>query len=76
MTTTIQVSERLKKRLLRHKQHPRQPYEEVIEEALDFIEEDEKELSASAKKALDESRRQFAAGHFKSLDQVKEELGL
>lgn len=76
MTTTIQVSDRLKKRLVRHKQHPRQPYEEVIEEALDSIEEDEKELSASAKKALDESRKQFAAGHFKSLDQVKEELGL
>lgn len=76
MATTIQVSERLKRRLLRHKQHPRQPYEEVIEEALDFIEEDEKELSSSAKKALEESRRQFAAGQFKSLEEIKEELGL
>lgn len=76
MPTTIQVSERLKRRLLKHKQHPRQPYEEVIEEALDYVEEEEAELSPSAKKALVESRKQFASGRFKTLDQVKEELGL
>lgn len=76
MATTIQVSQRLKKRLLRHKQHPRQPYEEVIEEALDYLEEDERQLSAEAKRALRESRRQFAAGRFKTLDEAREELGL
>lgn len=76
MPTTIQVSERLKRRLLRHKRHPRQPYEEVIEEALDFMEEDERELSTAAREALRESRRQFAAGKAKTLDEARRELGL
>lgn len=76
MRTTIQVSDRLKKRLQRQKRHPRQAYEEVIEEALDFMEENEKELSAGARAALAESRRQFARGRFKTLEEVKEELGL
>jgi len=60
---------------LKHKQHPRQPYEEVIQEALDYVEEDEADLSLAARKALEESRKQFAAGKFKSLDQVREEFG-
>lgn len=76
MPTTIQVSEQLKKRLAKRKKHARQPYAEVIEEALDFIEEDEKELSVSAKKALKESRRQLAAGKYVSLDEAARELGL
>jgi predicted transcriptional regulator len=76
MPTTIQVSDRLKRRLLKHKTHPRQPYEEVIEAALDYMEEDEAQLNGDAKKALAESRRQFKAGRFKSLDEIKDELGL
>ena len=76
MRTTIQVSDRLKKRLQRQKRHPRQAYEEVIEEALDFMEENELELSATARDALAESRRQFAKGRVKTLAAVKKELGL
>lgn len=76
MRTTIQVSDRLKKRLQKQKRHPRQAYEEVIEEALDFMEEDERELSAQARAALAESRRQFAKGSFKTLDEVRQELDL
>lgn len=76
MRTTIQVSDRLKKRLQRQKLHPRQAYEEVIEEALDFMEENELDLSASARVALTESRRQFAKGRVKTLAEVKKELGL
>jgi predicted transcriptional regulator len=76
MRTTIQVSDRLKKRLQRQKRHPRQAYEEVIQEALDFMEENELELSPSAREALEESRRQFAKGRFKTLEGVKKELGL
>lgn len=76
MPTTIQVSEKLKKRLTKLKKHPRQPYEEVITEVLDFIEEDEKELSATAKKALAEARRELAKGAGLSLEDVRRELGI
>lgn len=76
MPTTIQISEKLKKRLAKRKKHPRQAYEEVIEEALDFIEEDERELSAAARKAIAQSRKQLEKGEGASLDELKRELGL
>lgn len=76
MPTTIQVSERLKRRLARHKSHPRQPYEEVIEAALDYLEEDERELSEAARTALNEARKEFRAGGTKTIADVRRELGL
>ncbi len=76
MPTTIQVPNELKERLKRLKHHPRQPYAEVIEEALDWLEEDEAELSPRAKEALDASRKEFEEGRFRTLDEVREGLGL
>lgn len=74
--TTIQVSDDLKARLARLKKHPRQPYAEVIAEALDYIEEDEQALPDDAKAALAAARHEFAVGRTKSLADVRRELGL
>lgn len=76
MPTTIQVPEALKARLARLKTHPRQPYSEVIAAALDYLEEDEMELSPASKKALTEARKEFNAGQTKSMADVRRELGL
>jgi predicted DNA-binding protein len=76
MVTTIQVPEALKARLANLKKHPRQPYAEIIAEALDYIEEDEKELTGVAKRALGEARREYRAGQTKSMADMRRELGL
>lgn len=76
MPTTIQVPDELKERLKSLKKHPRQPYYEVIAEALDWIEEDDAELTEETKDALEEGRRQIEEGRFKTLDEVKAELDL
>ncbi|MBW3583398.1 MAG: hypothetical protein KY455_09900 [Euryarchaeota archaeon] len=76
MVTTIQVPDELKTRLARLKKHPRQPYAEVIAEALDYLEEDEKELTPASKRALKEARKEFESGQTKSLADVRRELGL
>ncbi len=76
MPTTIQVSDKLRARLARLKKHPRQPFAEVIAEALDYLEEDETQLSPSAKQALTEARKEFKAGQTKTMADVRRELGL
>jgi predicted transcriptional regulator len=76
MATTIQVPEALKARLEHLKKHPRQPYAEVIADALDYIEEDEKELTAGAKRALADARNEFKAGQTRSMADMRRELGL
>lgn len=76
MPTTIQVPDELKARLARLKKHPRQPYAEVIAEALDYLEEDEKDLSPASKRALTEARKEFKAGQTKSMADMRRELGI
>jgi predicted DNA-binding protein len=76
MFTTIQVPNELKARLARLKKHPRQPYAEVIADALDYLEEDERNLTPGAKRALTEARKEFKAGQTKSMADVRRELGL
>lgn len=76
MPTTIQVSERLKRRLQRHKEHPRQTYEEVIAKALDLADEDEFELSDEARARVRRGRRQLAGGQGLTTDRLLRELGL
>lgn len=76
MPTTIQVSERLKKRLLAHKEHSRQPYEEIIAKALDLVEEDELELNAEYRKKILAARRDLKAGRYVGTKDLIRELGL
>ncbi len=72
MDTTIQISKRLQKELLKRKFFDKETYEEVI---WDLI-EDNAELHAQTKKGLAEARAEIKAGKVHTLAKVKKELGL
>lgn len=72
MDTSIQISKRLQKELLKRKFFDKETYEEVI---WDMIEDNE-ELSAQTKKELAEARAEIKAGKVHTLAKVKKELGL
>jgi hypothetical protein len=72
MDTSIQISKRLQKELLKRKFFVKETYEEVI---WDMIEDNE-ELNAQTKKELAEARAEVKAGKVHSLAKVKKELGL
>lgn len=76
MPTTIQVSEALKKRLLKHKGSPRETYEEVIAKALDVFEEDEAVLSPAFKKKVTRGRKEIRDGKGLTTDELLKDLGL
>ena len=71
MDTSIQVSRELLEKLKLMKIHNKESYEEII---WDLI-EDRLEFSDETKKNIEESRRQIAEGKYKTLEQVKKELG-
>jgi hypothetical protein len=72
MDTSIQISKRLQKELLKRKFFVKETYEEVI---WDMIEDNE-ELNAQTKKELAEARAEVKAGKVHPLAKVKKELGL
>jgi hypothetical protein len=72
MDTSIQISKRLQKELLKRKFFVKETYEEVI---WDMIEDNE-ELNAQTKKEIAEARAEVKAGKVYSLAKVKKELGL
>ena len=72
MDTSIQISKRLQKELLKRKFFDKETYEEVI---WDMIEDNE-ELNAQTKKELVEARAEIKAGKVHTLAKVKKELGL
>jgi hypothetical protein len=72
MDTSIQISKRLQKELLKRKFFVKETYEEVI---WDMIEDNE-ELNAQTKKELAEARAEVKAGKVHSLAKIKKELGL
>ena len=72
MDTSIQISKKLQKELLKRKFFDKETYEEVI---WDMIEDNE-ELNAQTKKDLSEARAEIKAGKVHSLAKVKKELGL
>jgi hypothetical protein len=69
--TTIAISERLRATLAKRKFSDKESYESVI---WDLI-EDTMELSEETKRELEESREEIRKGHFKTLAQVRKELG-
>ena len=71
MDTSIQVSKELLEKLKLMKIHNKESYEEII---WDLI-EDRLEFSDETKKNIEESRKQIMAGKYKTLEQVKKELG-
>jgi hypothetical protein len=72
MATTIKISEQLKKELSKRKIHDRETYEEVI---WDLI-EDTTEINEETKREIELSRKQIKEGKFKTLSQVRKELGI
>ena len=72
MATTIQVSERLKRRLDELKLYPRESYEDVIWDLL----EANMELSEEMKKELEKAYKDIEEGKIYSHEEVKKELGL
>lgn len=72
MDTTIQISKKLQKELLKRKFFDKETYEEVI---WDMI-EDSAELNEQTKKEIAQARAEIKAGKTHTLDKVKKELGL
>ncbi|MBI5332154.1 MAG: hypothetical protein HZB65_01135 [Candidatus Aenigmarchaeota archaeon] len=72
MATTIQISNELQGELSKRKMYDKESYEEVI---WDMI-EDQMELSEETKKDIEQSRKEIKQGKTKTLEQVKQELGL
>ena len=70
-TTTIQLSQEMKKILEGMKIHPRETYEEVLERLL----EDLQELNEQTKKEIEQAIRDIKAGRFRTHQQLKDELG-
>ena len=72
MATTIQISKELQDKLTKRKLSDRETYEEIIWDIL----EDTMELGEQTKKEIEEARNEIKKGKFKTLEQVKKELGL
>ena len=72
MDTTIQVSRELLEKLQKMKMHSKESYENIIWDLL----EDRMELSEETKRDIEESRKQIREGKYKTLEQVKKELGI
>lgn len=72
MVTSIQVSEKLKERLEKRKLVDAESYEDVIWDLL----EDSMELSEETKRNILQSEKEFREGKFKTIEQVRKELGL
>ena len=72
MDTTIQISKKLQKELLKRKLYDKETYEEII---WDMI-EDSMELNDQTKKEIAEARAEIEAGKVHSLRKVKKELDL
>ena len=70
-TTTIQLSQEMKKALEGMKLHPRETYEEVLERLL----EDLQELNEQTKKEIEQAIRDIKAGKYRTHQQLKDELG-
>ena len=70
-TTTIQLSQEMKRILGEMKLHPRETYEEVLERLL----EDLRELNEQTKKEIEEAIRDIKAGKYRTHQQLKDELG-
>ena len=69
--TTIQISSGLLEQLKKRKMNAKESYEEII---WDLI-EDTTALSDEMKQAIAQSRQDYAEGKYKTLEQVKKEIG-
>ncbi len=74
--TTIHLSSALKARLAANRIHPRETYADVVQRALDLVEEDDLELSPEYRDKVLAAREQAASGATSSTDDLVRDLGL
>ena len=72
MATSIQISEKLKRELVKRKLFDKETYEDVI---WDLI-ENARELSEETKREIAEAREEIKEGRVHTLADVRKELGL
>ena len=72
MTTTIQINEEIRDRLNELKIHSRETYNDVLERIL----EDFQELNYQTRKEIRNAISEFDSGSFKTLNDLRKELGL
>ena len=72
MVTSIQISEKLQRELVKRKLFDKETYEDVI---WDLI-ENARELSEETKREIDEARKEIKKGRVHTLADVRKELGL
>jgi len=72
MVTSIQISEKLQRELVKRKLFGKETYEDVI---WDLI-ENARELSEETKREIDEARKEIKEGRVHTLADVRKELGL
>ena len=72
MSTTIQISDNVKKVLDRMKMIERETYNEIIERMI----EDDLELNEKTKKEIEEARKRIKSGKFITQEKAKKRLGL
>ena len=72
MATSIQISEKLQRELVKRKLFDKETYEDVI---WDLI-ENARELSEETKREIEEAREEIKKGMVHTLADVRKELGL
>lgn len=76
MATTIQVTEQVKRELDEFKIHPRQSYNETIEDLIEKAREATKEIHPDVLKDIQEAREQLKRGRGRSTAEVMRRLGV
>lgn len=77
MPTSIQIEKKIKERLDKLKNHPRETYNEVLARMINIVSQQNKEeLSPQTIKNLKKSLNDIEKGRVYSLEQVEKELGI
>ena len=76
--TSIQIGIGTRKKLLRFKEYARETYDEILNKLMAIVEKikSEGELSDETKKAIEEGRRDMAAGRAYSTKKLLKALGV
>ena len=72
MVTSIQISEKLQRELVKRKLFDKETYEDVIWDLIESV----RELSEETKREIVEAREEIKEGRVHTLADVKKELGL
>ena len=72
MVTSIQISEKLQRELVKRKLFDKETYEDVIWDLIESV----RELSEETKREIAEARKEIKKGRVHTLADVKKELGL